>query len=72
MDSSPILVTKIFKMFEKCPKINRGCSFCGKSRFSGKEKLYCGAANTTAEVDKLPDCWKYMSKSQKKKFKSII
>jgi len=63
-------------MFEKCPKINRMCSFCAKSRYNkdtgkwdGKERLYCGAANTTAPVNQLPDCWKYMSNSQKKKFK---
>jgi len=63
-------------MFEKCPKINRMCSFCAKSRYNkdtgkwdGEEILYCGAANTTAPVNQLPDCWKYMSNSQKKKFK---
>ena len=63
-------------MIEVCPKINKSCAFCGKSRYNkdtgtwdGVERLYCGAASTTALVSQLPDCWKNMSKSQKRKFK---
>ena len=66
-------------MLEKCPKINKSCIFCGKTRYNrktgkwdGEEKLYCGAASTTAPVNQLPDCWKNMSKHQRRKFKAWL
>ena len=64
-------------MFEYCPKLDRKCGFCAKSKynsFEGKyddrENLLCGLANGFENrVDKLPGCWKRMTNSEKSSFR---
>ena len=66
-----------WSMFVKCPKINRGCGFCGKSKwnphdekYDDTERLFCGlATGFDTRVEPLPQCWKDMSKSQIAKYR---
>ena len=64
-------------MFIECPKINKGCGFCGKSKwnphaegYDDTERLFCGlATGFDTRVEPLPQCWKDMSKSQIAKYR---
>jgi hypothetical protein len=67
---------KNHSMFEYCPKVDRMCGFCAKSkyisfedRYGDKENLLCGLANGYENrVDKLPECWKKMKSSERTSF----
>jgi hypothetical protein len=67
---------KNHSMFEYCPKVDRMCGFCAKStyntfmdRHEKEEHLLCGLiSGYENRVDKLPDCWKKMTNSQKSSF----
>tara|TARA_R110002020_G_scaffold174450_4_gene365985 strand:+ start:242 stop:475 length:234 start_codon:yes stop_codon:yes gene_type:complete len=59
-----------------CPKIQRHCSFCGKSKWNPKlqkkdekERLFCGlATGYDTRVEPLPKCWEQMTKHEKRKY----
>jgi len=79
LDGNNVKMKKRKEMWKKCPKINKGCDFCGKSKWNpriGKydddEKLFCGlVTGYDARVESLPDCWKEMTKSKKTKYQKI-
>lgn len=64
-------------MFQYCPKLNRNCGFCAKSKYNSfenkyddKENLLCGLANGVENrVDKLPGCWKKMTNPERTSFR---
>jgi len=63
-------------VFVYCPKLDKVCGFCAKStyntfmdRHEKEEHLVCGlVSGYENRVDKLPDCWKKMTNSQKSSF----
>ena len=57
----------------ECPKIDKSCMFCAKSKwnpvkgsYGSTENLFCGLAPASWDlrVDSLPDCPQNMTKSQ--------
>jgi hypothetical protein len=64
-------------VFVYCPKLDKVCGFCAESTYNSlmdrhedKEHLLCGlATGFENRVDKLPDCWKTMTNSQKSAFR---
>ncbi len=61
-------------MSEYCPKINRACAMCGKSKwhpatrsYTEESRLFCGQAPPSFDVtvESLPQCPLVMTQSQK-------
>ena len=67
-------------MFETCPKIDAKCGHAGYSRWdpttrknSDTNALFCGiASGRDIRVNKLPNCWKKMTKYEQNKYKKIF